>query len=680
MRSRIGKYLSALFVVGALITGLQRTAAAATPTQMTVQGRLTRINGTPITGTNTLTFKIYDAQFGGNEIWPLVLGQEAHSVTSDANGLWTETIGTVNALTDAVFAAPERWLEIIVDDGANPPETLPRIKLNTNPYSSRISTVDGASGGHITSKVTIGPGHTNTGADAFVAGLNNTAAGNYSNIGGGYDNTTSNDATTIGGGAYNTASGFEATVAGGYGDTASGDNATVAGGHGNVGSGAYSFIGGGLSNLASGTSSTVTGGSHNVTSGPGATVGGGQADTASGQNSTIAGGAYNRATALGATVGGGHYCYARSQYTVVAGGGGYDYSDSNSARSGWSTISGGARNSIPTAGQYATIAGGYQNSAAGYEAAIGGGANNVANGNHSVVGGGYYDAALATGATVCGGESNTASGTSSTAAGGKYNTAAGSYSLAAGYRAKALHTGSWVWADNTEADFATSGDDQFLVRAAGGVGVNTDTPYEDLTVNGSLGFENGTSSEIYMFESGSANGDRMIFSHSPAFPDWGLQYIDAGDKFVFLGLGSPAMTVDLSQTGGFVGFGSITSPSNIITLPNSNTSSGRALGFAWDVYSSRRWKTNIQPLEGALDKVQRLQGVSYDPKEGGGRQIGLIAEDVGEVIPEIVQYEENGFDAKSIDYARLVAVLIEAVKEQQKRIDHLEATIRQIQP
>lgn len=85
--------------------------------------------------------------------------------------------------------------------------------------------------------------------------------------------------------------------------------------------------------------------------------------------------------------------------------------------------------------------------------------------------------------------------------------------------------------------------------------------------------------------------------------------------------------------------------------------------------SSRRWKTNIEPLEHALDKVQQLYGVSFDWKDDGKHDIGLIAEDVGEIIPEVVTYEENMEDAIAIDYSHLVAVLIEAIKEQQKIID-----------
>ena len=73
--------------------------------------------------------------------------------------------------------------------------------------------------------------------------------------------------------------------------------------------------------------------------------------------------------------------------------------------------------------------------------------------------------------------------------------------------------------------------------------------------------------------------------------------------------------------------------------------------------------------------VLNLRGVSYDWKADGRHDIGLIAEEVGEVIPEIVVFEENGVDAESVDYSRLVAVLIEAMKAQQAEIDQLKATV-----
>jgi len=95
--------------------------------------------------------------------------------------------------------------------------------------------------------------------------------------------------------------------------------------------------------------------------------------------------------------------------------------------------------------------------------------------------------------------------------------------------------------------------------------------------------------------------------------------------------------------------------------------------------SSRRWKTNIQPIEGALEKVQRLRGVSYVWKEDGKPNLGLIAEEVAEVIPEVVSFEENGKDARAIDYSRLVAVLIEGMKEQQKTISDLQSRLEAVE-
>jgi hypothetical protein len=113
-------------------------------------------------------------------------------------------------------------------------------------------------------------------------------------------------------------------------------------------------------------------------------------------------------------------------------------------------------------------------------------------------------------------------------------------------------------------------------------------------------------------------------------------------------------------------------PSNILTVLQGG---GPAIADGWDVYSSRRWKINIQPLQGALGKVERLRGVSYDLGKSGKHQIGVIAEEVGEVVPEVVSYEQNGKDARGVDYSRLTALLIEATKEQQQEIQELRSEL-----
>jgi len=92
---------------------------------------------------------------------------------------------------------------------------------------------------------------------------------------------------------------------------------------------------------------------------------------------------------------------------------------------------------------------------------------------------------------------------------------------------------------------------------------------------------------------------------------------------------------------------------------------GPAIADGWSTYSSRKFKTNIQTLDGALAKVEQLRGVSYDLKANGKHEVGVIAEEVGEVVPEVVSWDKNGTDAQGVDYGRLTALLIEATKEQQ---------------
>jgi len=99
-------------------------------------------------------------------------------------------------------------------------------------------------------------------------------------------------------------------------------------------------------------------------------------------------------------------------------------------------------------------------------------------------------------------------------------------------------------------------------------------------------------------------------------------------------------------------------------------------------------KTNIQPLENCLDKVLKLRGVSFDwieeklpfyTKYEGIHQIGLIAQEVEEVVPELVvegKIEQN--DAKSVRYGHLTAILVEGVKEQQEQINVLRQTVEEL--
>jgi hypothetical protein len=100
--------------------------------------------------------------------------------------------------------------------------------------------------------------------------------------------------------------------------------------------------------------------------------------------------------------------------------------------------------------------------------------------------------------------------------------------------------------------------------------------------------------------------------------------------------------------------------------------------------SDMQWKRNVNPINNAQILVSKLQGVRFDWKKDefkeknfeSGSQIGLIAQDVEKVIPEVVRTDSEGY--KAVAYDKLTAVLIEALKEQQSEINELKAEIKKL--
>jgi hypothetical protein len=131
--------------------------------------------------------------------------------------------------------------------------------------------------------------------------------------------------------------------------------------------------------------------------------------------------------------------------------------------------------------------------------------------------------------------------------------------------------------------------------------------------------------------------------------------------------------VTLAPTGGKVGVGTSTPTAGFEVGAGHST-----LADSWITRSSRRFKTNIQPLAGALEKIEQLQGVSYERKADGKHEIGVVAEDVDQVVPELVARDPETKEVQGVDYSRLSALLIEAVKTQQVEIQELKAQVRQL--
>lgn len=100
--------------------------------------------------------------------------------------------------------------------------------------------------------------------------------------------------------------------------------------------------------------------------------------------------------------------------------------------------------------------------------------------------------------------------------------------------------------------------------------------------------------------------------------------------------------------------------------------------------SDARLKTNIAPIREAVQKVSRLRGVTFDwvggmaarPGFQARHDMGFVAQEVEQVLPELVRTEIDGY--KSLAYQQITAVLVEAVKEQQAMIDALRAEVAEL--
>lgn len=195
--------------------------------------------------------------------------------------------------------------------------------------------------------------------------------------------------------------------------------------------------------------------------------------------------------------------------------------------------------------------------------------------------------------------------------------------------------------------------------------------------------------------------------------DVGTFYVDGGNNRVGIATSSPNATLAVSGTANVSGNiavgGVVTTTSPEVTVgtgqneekrvrfQNANRNvylylNGTTLGL-WDVnipnnrwvtdasgnftalgnitaYSDVRLKINIHTIENALDTVNKMRGVTYDRLSDGTKQLGVIAQEVKEILPEAVLEDDQG--VLSVAYGNLAGLLIEAIKELSAKVEKLE--------
>ena len=208
-------------------------------------------------------------------------------------------------------------------------------------------------------------------------------------------------------------------------------------------------------------------------------------------------------------------------------------------------------------------------------------------------------------------------------------------------------------------EFCTDGASnvRMIIDGTGNVGIGTNSPTELLHLQAD---ENPT---ILIEDTGTANQSRITFK--TGYTDWSVGQHGAINVGSFKIANGPnlddANTLFTIETSGDVGIG-ITTPGYKLHVVGDIYASGDITAF-----SDKRHKEDLLMIESALDKVKRLTGYTYTLH--GNRSAGLLAQDVMEVLPEVVKgSEETNY---SLAYGNLMGLIVEAIKELDKKIDRI---------
>jgi hypothetical protein len=378
----------------------------------------------------------------------------------------------------------------------------------------------------------------------------------------------------------------------------------------------------------------------------------------------VSGGAHNIASGVGSTVGGGYDNGAGGEFSSVGGG-------FNSGATGdYATVAGGIQNYAP--GGAATIAGGSQNTAIGGGASVGGGAENVASGFHAVVAGGFRNTASGVYSAVPGGSENCAGGKDSWAGGYRAKVRPGSNSGIAGTGCNAVAPsgvdgdfGTFVWADHQEANFTSTGPNQFLIRAQGGVAINTNTPGVGaaLTVAGNAVVQSPNSLSF-----GSA-ARQMLNLYGTSYGigvQSDTQYFRSGGNGYFAWFKGGVH----SNTGLDPGAGG----SLLMTLgPAASTPTGTARAQSFTNVSDRASKTGFEPIDASevLARVTQLPLSQWSYRnEPTVRHLGPVAQDFRAAFG-------LGEDERTISTVDSAGVALAAIQGLNAKLERENAALRE---
>jgi len=263
-------------------------------------------------------------------------------------------------------------------------------------------------------------------------------------------------------------------------------------------------------------------------------------------------------------------------------------------------------------------------------------------------------------------------------------------------------TGSFAYLESTQGSAKIIGD-AFIV-------LNNDTPTQRYAgvsvydsgsagVTASLQFDGQENDWFYQYsDDGGVTVDHGVVLFGPEYATQGSPTYPTNNTIQKGNGGHHLLDSNITDDGSTITLSSATTVTGVTTISNSTASTSTTtgalkvtggVGVGGDIFagadivayasSDERLKDNVELISDPIGKVQSLKGVTWEWNDNASEaakqspNLGVIAQDVEKVLPQLVHDRENGY--KGVDYAKLTGLLIEAIKEQQKQIDDLKSRL-----
>ncbi|WP_326982898.1 tail fiber domain-containing protein [Chryseobacterium sp. MYb264] len=228
----------------------------------------------------------------------------------------------------------------------------------------------------------------------------------------------------------------------------------------------------------------------------------------------------------------------------------------------------------------------------------------------------------------------------------------------------------------TGAISADQQENDFVIMANGNIGVGTTAPIVKVDVNGVLQVK----------DTDALNRQSHIRIESREGVRLTLQATNSGSPYGKKGILGTATDDDLVfvyENAGIL----VMNDTGLFPAVTNTINLGRATNIFANVYaqsfqtiSDLRFKKNIKALDYGLREIMKMRPVSYNLKKGNDNHmhIGVIAQEIEKIIPEVVTMDEGTEGYKAVDYVMLIPVLVKGMQEMQREIDILTRTVEEL--